>query len=278
MRKQTFAIVGLGLLGGSLAGALRKKFPSARVIGISRSASKLRDARRKKLITGGVHDLKEGVQSADFIFVCTPVDTIPKFISTIDQYAKPGATVTDVGSTKESLIRWVEKRKFRNIQFVGSHPMAGSHLTGLSHANSNLYRDSFTFVTTHRKVNQKALRSVISFWKKLCKKVVVISADQHDRIVAEISHLPHLLAALLVGSVSSKSLAFASSGFRDTTRVAQSDPRLWVPILLQNRKNMLRGLQQFSKLLNQVKSELSHSDMKRLSDFLASSARKRSQL
>jgi len=278
MRRQTFAIVGLGLLGGSLAGALRKKFPGAHVTGISRSALKLRDAQRKKIITAGTRDLKAGVQSADFIFICTPVDTIPKFISQIDRHAKPGAIVTDVGSTKGSLIRWVEKKRFKNIQFVGSHPMAGSHLTGLEHANSNLYQDSFTFVTAHRKVSRKALRSITVFWRRLCRKVVVVPADQHDQIVAEISHLPHLLAALLVGSVSSKSLVFASSGFRDTTRVAQSDPRLWVPILLSNRKNMLKGLQKFLKLLNQIKSALSRSDEKYLSAFLASSARKRSQV
>lgn len=278
MRKQTFAVIGLGLLGGSLCGALRKVFPRASVIGISRSSSKLHGALKKKLITAGTKNLEKGIASANFVFICTPVDTIPKLISKIDHFVKSGTVVTDVGSTKEALIQWVEKRKFSRIHFVGSHPMAGSHLTGLSHANSNLYRDSFTFVTTHRGINKKALKSVISLWKKLCRKTVLVSADQHDKIVAEISHLPHLLAALLVGTVSSKSMLFASTGFRDTTRVAQSDPRLWVPILLSNKKNILNQLNLFLKLSTQIKHYLNCSDSKFLSRFLKQSAQKRSQV
>ncbi len=274
MRRQTFAIIGLGLLGGSLAGALRKQFRNARVIGISRSASKLREAKRKKLITDGARDLRNGVQSADFIIICTPVDTIPKLIAEVDRFAKRSAIVTDVGSTKETLIRWAAKRKFKNIRFIGSHPMAGSHLTGLSHASSDLYRDSLTFVTKHAGAHKGSLKSVVSFWRKLCRKVVVLPAERHDKIVSEISHLPHVVAALLAQSASTTSLPFASSGFRDTTRIARSDARLWVPILLSNRRNLLRKLGEFSRTLNQIKSSLSRSNQKQLTSFLKSASNK----
>src|SRR3989338_904565 len=147
MRSQTFVIIGLGLLGGSLGRALRQIFPKATVIGASRSRSKIRLAKRKGFITRGTTKLSEAVKFCDCIFICTPVDTIPKFISQIDRFARSGTMVTDVGSTKAELIRWVEKKKFKNIHFVGSHPMAGSHLTGLQHATGDLYRSSFTFVT-----------------------------------------------------------------------------------------------------------------------------------
>lgn len=244
------------------------------MIGVSRSSSKLQEAKRKRLITSGTQNLKSAARAADFLIVCTPVDTIPKIISEIDRYAKAGTIVTDVGSTKESLVRWAQKRKFKNISFVGSHPMAGSHRTGLSHARSDLYRDSFTFVTKHSGINQNAVKQVTSFWKKLCRKVFIVSAERHDKIVSEISHLPHLIAALLAACASSQNLQFASTGFRDTTRVAKSDPRLWVPILLSNRKNMLRKISQFSKFLNQIKAQLNRSDQKHLSRFLQSSSSK----
>ncbi len=280
MRSQprTFVIVGLGLLGGSLGRALKQIFPKAAVIGVSRSRSKIRLAKRKGFITQGTTKLSEAVKSCDCVFICTPVDTIPTFISQIDWFAKSGTVVTDVGSTKEKLIHWVEKKKFKNIYFVGSHPMAGSHLTGLQHAKGDLYRSSFTFVTTHREIHGPALRFVVKLWQKLCRRVVVIKAKEHDSIVAEISHLPHLISALLIDLVSRRAAPFASTGFRDTTRVAQGDPNLWVPIFAANRKNLIRLLNRFRSALREMKNDLRESNLTSLRRLLKKSAEKRKKI
>ena len=273
---KTFVIVGLGLLGGSLGGALKRAFPRSRVIGVSRSSQKIRLAKKKKLITSGTTNLAKAVSSSNFIFICTPVDTISRLILQIDQFARKGTIVTDVGSTKEELIRWVEKRKFKHIRFVGSHPMAGSHLTGIEHATQNLYQSSFAFVTTHAGINKKALQLTVQIWKKLCDRAVVLDAKTHDQITAEISHLPHLVAALLVSNVSSKSLPFASTGFRDTTRVAQGDPRLWVPIFTSNRKNLNKLLGQLIASARQTRRFLQKPNHQRfLYQFLNQAAQKR---
>ncbi len=278
MRSQTFTIVGLGLLGASLGGALKKIFPRSKIIGVSRSRAKIRLAKQKGFITAGTTSLPEAVRSADFVFICTPVDTIPKLISEIDRSAKTGAIVTDVGSTKETLIRWVEKKRFKNICFVGAHPMAGSHLTGLRHANSKLYRSSFVFVTVHRGMNALALAKLTKIWRKLSRKVIQIDASIHDSVAAEISHLPHLVSALLINAATDRALRFAGTGFCDTTRIAQGDPRLWVPIFTENRKNLLRLLAQFRKSILKVENHLRSRDRFSLSQLLKKSAGRRQKI
>ena len=278
MSSPTFAVIGLGLLGGSLSGALRRAFPRARVIGVSRSPVNVRLAVRKRLIHEGTTNLAKAVSAADWVVICTPVNTIARFVSDIDRHAKRSVIVTDVGSTKGDLIRWVEKRKMRRIHFVGSHPMAGSHLTGLAHAQSDLFRKSFAFVTTHRGVNGRALQQVAALWKKLCRNVFILPAPVHDQIVAEISHLPHLAAAVLVDLASARSSRFAGTGFFDTTRVAASDPLLWTPIFEANRKNLIRLINRFQKRLTGLRRSLQKNQKAPILQLLRSAALKRSKI
>ncbi|PIQ86463.1 MAG: hypothetical protein COV74_04620 [Candidatus Omnitrophica bacterium CG11_big_fil_rev_8_21_14_0_20_45_26] len=279
MRSQTFVIVGLGLLGGSLGGALREKFPKARIIGVSRSKIKIRLARHKKCITSGFTSFQPALKKADMVFVCTPVDTIIPLLKKIDQYAKPGTPVTDVGSTKSQILRSVQKRgAFKHIHFIGSHPMAGSHLTGISHADSHLYDHSFVFVTKHPKMNSKAFRQVIALWKRICGRVIILTPEQHDKIVSEISHLPHVIASLLAEIASSTSLKYASTGFRDTTRVAQGDSALWLPILMTNRNNLVRLLSRFRKRVQALEDYLRRGNTGRLSAFLKKAVKKRQKI
>ncbi|MDD5085027.1 MAG: prephenate dehydrogenase/arogenate dehydrogenase family protein [Candidatus Omnitrophica bacterium] len=146
-RKKTFAVVGLGLMGGSLGLALKKRFKGCTVIGISRSQAKVREAKRRRMISWGTTDIGRGVKDTDFVFVCTPVGSIPKYVEKIDRSAKPGCIVTDVGSTKETLMKWASHKKFRAIRFIGSHPMAGSHETGLRYVKGDLYDNSLVFIT-----------------------------------------------------------------------------------------------------------------------------------
>ncbi|MBI1978076.1 MAG: prephenate dehydrogenase [Candidatus Omnitrophica bacterium] len=278
MGRTTFAVVSLGLIGGSLAGAIRKKFPSARVIGFSRNPKKIALAKRKKYIHEGYTNVREVVRKADLIFICAPVHTIPKLISLTDQYAKPHTIVTDVGSTKAVIANWADRKHFRNIRFVGSHPLAGSHLSGLEHAQANLFQGAFVFVTPTRKSDPKAVRAVSSFWRKLGGRVQKISPDVHDQIVSEISHLPHAVTALLIHAAEDRSLRFAASGFLDTTRIAQGDPKLWIPIFLTNRRNLLRDLSRFSRLVSRFSALLKSKSRRSLEIFLKQAARRRFQI
>ena len=277
-KRPTFLIIGLGLIGGSLALALRKRFPNTRVLGVSREERKIALAKKRKLIQDGSTVLSKMVPSADLIFVCSPVDTIPKIISAIDRWAKPGTIVTDVGSTKEEIVRAVDSKRLKRVHFVGSHPLAGSHLTGIGHARADLFKGSFVFVTPTSRTNRQALRAVSSLWKKLGTSVCVLSPKQHDQIVSQISHLPHAVASLLVQSVDSKSLRFSGSGFRDTTRIAQGDPRLWTPIFLSNKTNLIRDLRRLKQAMETLLSTLKKRTPTSLTHFLKAASSKRAKI
>lgn len=264
----TIVVVGLGLIGGSLAGACRKKFPKARIIGVTRNRAALATAKRKGWIHEGCRDLESAFQNAGpcLILLCTPVDTLKGFLLRLDRIAPPGSVVTDTGSVKGFLVRWAEKRRLKRIHFVGAHPMAGSHERGIRNANSGLFKGSTTFVTPARNAN--ATQAVVDFWKKISDRVVMIDAGRHDRITAEISHLPHFLASVLVMSVSGKAMPFASTGFLDTTRVAQGAGDLWVPILFENQREVCRALSGFETRLAEFKKILARKDGHRLLQLL----------
>lgn len=273
--KKTFVIIGLGLLGGSLAAAIRRRFKSAKVIAASRTRRHIAFAKKKKFIHFGTTDLKAALRGADFVLICTPVDTIPSLIEKIKRYAKPGTVVTDVGSTKNMIVRFADQKRLKRISFIGSHPLAGSHLTGVEHARADLFEGCHVFLTPTRHSDPKALRAIQAFWRKLNAHVHVVSPERHDRLVSEISHLPHAIAAALVHSVSGASLRFAASGFLDATRIAQGDPNLWVPIFLTNRTHLISSLRRFKKALGNLETFLRTGSRRKLTRFLRSASQKR---
>lgn len=275
MPKKTFAVVGLGLLGGSLAQAIRKKIPHSKVIGVSRSTAKIRYALRKKIIHQGFTHLSQAVFQSDFVIVCTPVDTVSKIVREIDSIARRPIVVTDVASTKEEIVRSVTRRKLKHVQFAGSHPMAGSHVTGIEHSSVRLFEGATTFVTPSGHVS--AVQEVSAFWKKLGARTVRITPQKHDQVVSQISHLPHAVASLLVQSVSESALPFAATGFMDSTRIAQGDPRLWTPIFMTNRKNLLKDLIVFERNLKKLLILLRRGRISLISQHLKLASARRSK-
>lgn len=282
----TFVVIGLGLIGGSLAARIRKRFRAVRIIGISRDKRKIALAKKKKLIDAGFTDLGSAFRPNKFddgrqglgevvVFICTPVDIIPKLVSEVDRYAASGTIVTDAGSTKREIVRWVDRKHFRRIRFVGSHPLAGSHLTGLEHARADLFDGAYVFVTPTKRSDRRAVKTVSSFWRTLRMRVRMVSPEEHDRIVSQISHLPHAVATALMHAVSSGTLCFSASGFLDTTRVAQGDPGLWAPIFLTNRNNLLTGLRRFESALRRLITALRKGSPAPLIRFLQAAAEKR---
>lgn len=277
MKIKTIVIVGLGLMGGSLAAACRKRFPKSRILGISRDPRALRLALKKRWIHQGFHQLKEGAAQADLIVLCTPVDTIKGLLQKLDRIVLPGTVVTDTGSVKADLVQWAEKRRFRNLQFAGAHPLVGSHERGMRAARENLYDRGFTFITPTRKTPARALAIVKKFWCRVSPKIVTMSPQRHDQIAAEISHLPHLIAVCLMKSAPQKSLFFAGAGFLDATRNAQGHTSIWLPIFQANRKYVARALAVFEKECAAFRKALGSSPRK-LQKILDQAGRRRQQI
>ncbi len=278
MRFKTIAIIGLGLMGGSLAAACRRRFPNVRIIGITRDKKASREALKKRWIHESAKNLSSGVAQADLIVLCTPVDTFVKMLSSLDLCAPKGALVTDVGSVKGEVDRWVKARKFRNIQFVGAHPMTGSHERGITAARPDLYEHGFTFVVKPSLKVSPAFKEIFNFWKKISPRVVAVSAEEHDKIVSEISHLPHAAAVCLVNAVSDRSVQFAAGGFSDATRVAQGHPSVWIPIFRANKKSVLTALKKLEDELRAFRKVLSDERFALLQKMLEKAAKKRSEI
>ncbi len=278
MAPKTVAIAGLGLMGGSLAAACRRRFPGMRILGVSRSRRALADAKRRRWIHEGFTDIPAAFRRADLIVICTPVDVIPKMLRLAEKNAKPGTLVTDVGSIQSQTLAAARRMKLRRIKFVPAHPMVGSHDRGLEAARLDLYAKGFGFVIRPAGVSKAAFSAVLNFWRRILKKVVPFEAGAHDRVVAAVSHLPHAAATALVMALGPRDLKFVSTGFLDTTRVAQGDVSVWLPIFMGNRAAITQALRRYEGRLKKFRSILEHGKAPELRRWLEKAARIRREI
>ncbi|HND56549.1 MAG TPA: prephenate dehydrogenase/arogenate dehydrogenase family protein, partial [Pirellulaceae bacterium] len=213
-------------------------------------------------ITHATTDLARGVSDAQLVVVCTPVATIVPTIRTTLECVSPGALVTDAGSTKASIVAACEEAAASGSRgrFVGSHPMAGSHKTGVDAATADLFVDRKVIVTPTDRTPLDATTEVKQFWQSLGAQLVELTPDAHDEAVAAISHLPHLVAATLAGSTPRELVPLAAGGWRDSTRIAGGDPELWRQILTDNRGHVLRALDRLMTNLSEIKRSLADGD------------------
>lgn len=279
-RFKKIAIIGVGLIGGSIGLAIKKKRLAKEVIGVFRRAKTRKQALKYKAIDKAAMFIAGGVSKADLIIVAPPVHSIPKIIKEAAKYAKKGAIITDVGSTKSWIVNEVEKilGDFRHISFIGSHPMAGSEHAGVEFARADLLESAPCIVTKTARTNKAALKKIVTFWSALGAKVKVMSPSAHDKSVSLISHLPHIVAFGLAGAIPVKELAYAAEGFKDTTRVASSDPKLWADIFLTNKKEILKAGQAFEKYYKQILNTISKGDYSKTVNVLKKAKAKRDKL
>jgi prephenate dehydrogenase len=264
----TVAIVGVGLLGGSIGLALQQRGLARNVVGIGRRSSSLQRARQAETITQSTTDLERGVADAELIVVCTPVSDIVARVQQVTKHCPDGALITDVGSTKAVIVETLEASLTRDISFVGSHPLAGSEKTGPEHAVPDLFHDRVTVVTPTAQTPRSSTETILEFWSLLGSQVLEMSPLEHDRVLAMTSHTTHVVASALAAATAASELPLTASGWQDTTRVAAGDAQLWQQILLTNREPVLQSLQRFERVLAEFRAALERQDEKRIVELL----------
>ncbi|MCA9122006.1 MAG: prephenate dehydrogenase/arogenate dehydrogenase family protein [Planctomycetaceae bacterium] len=274
-------IVGVGLIGASIGLALRERGLAKNVIGVGRRASTLRKARQHGAVTSTTTDLSRGVRDSRLILISTPVERIAPLVLEATAGCKPDAIITDAGSTKLKIVRTVEfalRSSTDRAAFVGSHPMAGGEKTGPEHGQANLFEGRVAVVTPSKQSNPEAVRQIELFWQLLGSKVVRMSPKDHDRSVAAISHMPHLIASALAAATPAEELQLASTGWMDTTRIASGDPELWRQILVQNTNGVLKSLDKFEKVLAALRRALERDDQGKILQLLQAGKQRRDSL
>jgi prephenate dehydrogenase len=235
MKFGTVAILGPGLIGGSLALALAERGLSKRLMIYARSPRALDEIRLASVDAELTGNPSEAVSEADVVILCVPIEAMAGLVHEFRDALKPTAFVTDVGSVKGSVVRDIEPLLENRALWIGSHPMAGSERGGFAAARADLFEGATVVLTPTKYTPRDAQRRAEKFWKALGSNLAILSPEKHDQMVAAISHIPHLIAAALVNhAVTFGDLDLAAGGFRDTTRVASSSPELWAEILLAN--------------------------------------------
>jgi prephenate dehydrogenase len=266
-------IVGVGLLGGSVAKAARARGLARTIVGVGRDQTRLADALHDGALDQATTDLSVGLRGADLVVLAAPVLTIERLLGSVASAVGPETLVTDVGSTKGSIVRAADTlATSRPFTFVGSHPMAGSERAGYAVARADLFQGATVIVTPTDATIPRATKEVSALWEGLGARVSHLDPGTHDRVVAAISHLPHLAAFALVAGAhrfEPPALGFAARGFRDTTRVAASDPVVWQEIFHGNRAALLASLRSFRDMLDEVERLVVADDVGALQAWLA---------
>jgi len=257
---QRVAIIGLGLIGASLARALREAAPTIHLIGFDADAASVARARELGFIDEGAESVAHAAQNADCTVVATPVRTIAEIVTTAMQ-AAPDAVVTDTGSVKGSVLARLAEAGVATAQFVPGHPVAGSERFGVDAADATLFQDRRVIVTPTASTAPEATALVEALWGAVGAHVERMGAAHHDEVLAATSHLPHVLAYALVDCLTHMEdqrelFAYAAGGFRDFTRIASSSPHMWRDILLDNRAVLDRTIGAFEQTLAQLRSDL----------------------
>jgi len=267
------AILGVGLIGGSLALALKQAGVVGEIVGIGRGLPNLEKALELGVVDRISQDPLAGVADADLVFMATPVTSLGPMAAKILPVMKPGAILTDGGSVKGVVIEAIEPLLPAGVQFVPGHPIAGTEKSGAEAAFPTLYQGRRCILTPTPAVSSEALEYVRRMWLLAGSDVVIMDVEKHDRILAAISHLPHMVAYALVNAVGSYDrfeeniLEYSAGGFRDFTRIASSDPTMWRDIALTNREALLEMVELFEKYLAELKDDIRRGEGERLHEF-----------
>ena len=266
-------IWGVGLIGGSLGLALKRNGFKGKLVGLGRNLERLQVALDLDAVDSITTDIQEGIFESELIVLCTPVSIVPEHVIQIAKYKQAlnrPTIITDVGSTKSSLVRTIERElkslSQETVSFVGGHPMAGSHETGVRSARHNMFEGAKCIITPTEATDKHSVNTIKELWKFVGSQPHECSPEVHDLLIGAASHFPHLIASLLTNTVADvktandRALDFTATGFRDTTRIAAGSPDLWTGIFMHNNQVMISLIDDFVNRLTAIKELLKSND------------------
>ncbi len=263
------AIVGTGLIGGSIGLGLKERGLATTIIGVGYRKVSINKALKINAIDEGTLKVEDAVKQADIIILATSVNLIPEYAKKIIPLMKKSAILTDVGSTKDYIVSQVNNEikstcDGEKPNFIGAHPLAGSEQRGIESARPDLFEGSVCVLTPTSLNSKKSITRLSNMWKALGAKISILTPSKHDEVLALVSHLPHFVASSLAGVIDEKHWKFAASGLRDTTRIASGDPELWLSISKQNKKELIGALRCFSEEVECMINDLEKGNDKKL--------------
>ena len=268
--KQT-TLIGIGLIGSSIARALKKEKLSKKINIFSRSSKTLKKAKKLNLGNFYTNKIEESVKNSDLIIICTPLSTYGTILGKISRHIDKEAILTDVGSVKLKVTKFFSKLKRKDLYIIPAHPIAGTENSGPEAGFAELFNKRWCVLTPIGRNNKQSLVKIKKLWNKFGSKVQIMSAEKHDKILSLTSHMPHLISYSIVSSVlnvntkeKSQIVKFSAGGFRDFTRIAASDAIMWRDIFLDNKTNLLKITKQFEKSLNLIKKYIKENNSKKL--------------
>jgi len=264
-------IIGCGLIGSSLARAIKKNNLAEKIVSSNRSDAVNKKVIELKIVDDSSSDTKKMADGSDLVVIATPLSSYEDVISKIKNSLKNGVILTDVGSVKENIINLVEKNIPKNISWIPSHPIAGTEESGPEAGFSELFQNRWCILTPSKQAKEKDINLLQTFWEKVGSKVDIMEAKQHDYILSITSHIPHLIAYNIVNTSlniqdenESTIVKYSAGGLRDFTRIAASNPIMWRDIFIQNKKNTSKMIDQFIKNLEDLKKMIENEDGKKL--------------
>jgi cyclohexadieny/prephenate dehydrogenase len=264
-------IIGCGLIGSSLARAIKKNNLAKKVVSSNRSEDINKKVIELKIVDNSSSDTKKIVKDSDLIVIATPLSSYKDVILKIKTSLKSGAIITDVGSVKENIMSLVENNVPESVSWVPSHPIAGTEESGPEAGFSELFKNRWCILTPSKKAKKKDINLLKTFWEKIGSKVDIMEPKKHDYILSITSHLPHLIAYNLVNTSlniqdkkKSSIVKYSAGGLRDFTRIAASNPIMWRDIFIQNKKNTSKMIDKFIKNLEELKKAIKNEDGKKL--------------
>lgn len=268
----------MGLLGSSITLAILRSLFHTQSVGFSHRPSTRKKARNLGVADRIVDTITDCVSDADIVILATPVCTFENLFEEIAADLKPGAVVTDVGSTKSLPHKWAQKYLPSGVHYVGSHPIAGSEQRGVEFARDDLLFGATCIVTKTPRTNPSAIRTIRKLWVDLGCSVKVMTPAEHDRVFAAVSHTPHITAAALVNATGTDHIKFAGTGFVDTSRIASGPENIWADIFTTNSTNCVRGIDRVIKQLEKLKTAIAAKDQKKITKLLGEARNKRADL
>jgi len=264
-------IIGCGLIGSSIARAIKKNKLARKVVSSNRSNITNKKVIKLKIVDEASSDIKKMVKSSDLVIIATPLSSYKNVVLKIKNSIKKTAILTDVGSVKKESISLVEKNISKNISWISSHPIAGTEESGPESGFSELFKNRWCILTPSSQAKDKDVKLLVTFWKKIGSKVDIMNAKQHDYILSITSHIPHLMAYNIVNTtlkIKKKKekdiIKYSAGGLRDFTRIAASNPIMWRDIFIQNSENASKMIDEFIENLQDLKKAIKNKDEKKL--------------